>query len=109
MTAPSAASRAKRHYRSIAWRPIDEPEASGHVARVRDPEDRRRNQVALTDPGRALLAELSVAEQRSQHGLLDALSPEEQRTLLNLLRRVLDANDERSNGQSEASAPSRSS
>jgi MarR family transcriptional regulator, lower aerobic nicotinate degradation pathway regulator len=83
------------HDKSHLVRHIDRLERHGLVTRVQDPTDRRRNQVGLTDAGRALLGELRAAERRSQQGLLDTLSPDEQRTLESLLRRVLDANDSR--------------
>jgi DNA-binding MarR family transcriptional regulator len=81
------------HDKSHLVRYIDHLERHGLLTRVQDPADRRRNQVAITDAGRALLRELLAAERRSQRGFLDALSPDEQRTLESLLRRVLDAND----------------
>jgi DNA-binding MarR family transcriptional regulator len=73
--------------------PIDELESRGLVERTRDPVDRRRNQVALTGAGEALVSELRPAGRRSQQGFLDALSREEQKTLVSLLQRVLAAND----------------
>jgi MarR family transcriptional regulator, lower aerobic nicotinate degradation pathway regulator len=74
-------------------RPIDELEERGLVSRTRDPSDRRRNAVALTAAGKALVGKLQPVARRSQQGFLDALSPADRRTLVVLLRRVLDAND----------------
>ena len=63
------------------------------VTRTQDPSDRRRNRVALTPDGRTLAGELDVAGRRSQVRFLDALSADERRTLVELLRKVLAAND----------------
>ncbi|OLT03854.1 hypothetical protein BJF90_04255 [Pseudonocardia sp. CNS-004] len=59
------------------------------VVRRRDPADRRRRHVALTDAGRALVADLVPVVERANEELLAPLSAEERRTLLDLLRRVL--------------------
>jgi DNA-binding MarR family transcriptional regulator len=75
-------------------RPIDDLEQRGAVTRERDPSDRRRNRVALTRPGSALVRELRPIGRRSQQGFLDALSPAERETLVSLLQRVLAANDD---------------
>jgi DNA-binding MarR family transcriptional regulator len=73
---------------------VDDIEGRGLVRRDRDPEDRRRQRVALTPAGRALLGELQEVARRSQAEFLQALSEPERRTLIELLRRVLLANDE---------------
>ncbi|NEE00066.1 MarR family winged helix-turn-helix transcriptional regulator [Phytoactinopolyspora halotolerans] len=72
---------------------IDDLEHRGLVARTKDPADRRRNKVELTPAGQKLVDELQTAALESQRGFLDMLSQAEQRTLVSLLRRVLDAND----------------
>jgi MarR family transcriptional regulator, lower aerobic nicotinate degradation pathway regulator len=72
---------------------IDQLERRGLVTRTQDPADRRRNQVALTPAGRKLVDQLRPAAEESQRGFLDALSAQEQRTLVSLLRRALEAND----------------
>jgi DNA-binding MarR family transcriptional regulator len=82
---------------------IDHLERLGLAARTRDPADRRRNQVAVTPAGKALLDELHPIGHQSQQGLLDTLAPEEQATLITLLRRVLEANDAARKASSEAS------
>ena len=51
--------------------------------------------MTLTAAGRSLVAELQRIGRESQRGFLDALSPTEQRTLITLLRRVLERNDNR--------------
>jgi MarR family transcriptional regulator, lower aerobic nicotinate degradation pathway regulator len=72
---------------------IDRLEERGFLKRTRDPSDRRRNQLTLTPDGRALVDELQRVGRRSDQGFLDALSAAEQRTLISLLRRVVEAND----------------
>jgi MarR family transcriptional regulator, lower aerobic nicotinate degradation pathway regulator len=72
---------------------IDRLEQRGLVTRSQDPADRRRNLVKLTRRGRALVRRLQPVALRSQEGFLDSLTPEEQQTLISLLRRVLVAND----------------
>ena len=72
---------------------IDDLQSRGLVTRAQDPADRRRNQIALTTAGRALLDRLRPVAEESQQSFLDALSPAEQDTLVALLRRALDAND----------------
>jgi DNA-binding MarR family transcriptional regulator len=73
--------------------PIDDLEQHGPVSRSRDASEGRRNQVALTPAGATLVDELQQVDHRSQQGFLDALCAAEQRTLMALLARVLDAND----------------
>jgi MarR family transcriptional regulator, lower aerobic nicotinate degradation pathway regulator len=72
---------------------IDRLEQRELVTRSQDPADRRRNLVKLTRRGRALVRRLQPVALRSQEGFLDSLTPEEQQTLISLLRRVLVAND----------------
>jgi DNA-binding MarR family transcriptional regulator len=59
------------------------------VARTRDPGDRRRQRVALTEDGSALVADLVPVVEHANEELLAPLSAEERRTLTELLRRVL--------------------
>lgn len=73
---------------------LDDIEQHGFVRRVRDPEDRRRQRVALTPSGRTLQRRLLVVAQRSQAEYLQVLSESERQTLIALLRRVLVADDE---------------
>ena len=72
---------------------LDRLEERGLVKRMPDQTDRRRKQLQLTAAGKALLGELEPIAGRSQKGLLDSLSAAEQRTLISLLQRVVDAND----------------
>ncbi|MBF6365380.1 MarR family transcriptional regulator [Nocardia puris] len=72
---------------------IDELQRRGLVTRAQDPDDRRRNKIALTPTGETLAKELRPVATESQKGFLDVLTPAEQKTLTTLLARVLAAND----------------
>lgn len=80
--------------RSHLVRYVDDVEQRGLVRRDRDPDDRRRQRVALTPAGRALLRRLQKFATRSQEEFLQALTEPERETLIALLRRVLRADDE---------------
>jgi DNA-binding MarR family transcriptional regulator len=83
---------------------LDDIERRGLVRRERDPADRRRQRVALTPSGRAQLRRLHEVALRSQAEFLQVLSESERRTLLALLRRVVDAADKK-RVQGEDSVP----
>lgn len=72
---------------------IDKLEADGLLRRDADPHDRRRHRVVLTENGRRTAATLKVAATASQQNLLGALNATEQAQLIDLLTRVLAAND----------------
>ncbi|WP_134731110.1 MarR family winged helix-turn-helix transcriptional regulator [Amycolatopsis nivea] len=72
---------------------LDELECRELVGRERDPEDRRRQRVALTEDGKALAGVLKEEARRSQDVLLSELSEKERETLVSLLRRVVVADD----------------
>jgi DNA-binding MarR family transcriptional regulator len=72
---------------------LDETERRGLVGRERDPDDRRRQRVAITTAGEALIAKLTPAVERAEQDLLKALSPTERETLTTLLDRVLADHD----------------
>jgi DNA-binding MarR family transcriptional regulator len=74
---------------------IDALEERGLVQRERDPDDRRRQHVALTRTGRTLARRLHDVARASQAQFLEVLSASERETLVALLRRVVDADDER--------------
>jgi MarR family transcriptional regulator, lower aerobic nicotinate degradation pathway regulator len=72
---------------------IDDLQRRGLVTRAQDPADRRRNQIALTPDGQALIDSLRPVAAESQQSFLQALSASDRQTLLSLLRQALDAND----------------
>ena len=72
---------------------IDHLQSRGLVTRTQDPADRRRNQIALTPTGQALIDRLRPVAAESQQSFLQALSPTDQKSLISLLRQALDAND----------------
>ncbi|MEU8527730.1 MULTISPECIES: MarR family winged helix-turn-helix transcriptional regulator [Streptomyces] len=67
---------------------VDQLAAAGHVARARDPRDRRRVSVSLTPSGRALLADLDDEARAVQDEVLAPLSAAERTLLHGLLLRV---------------------
>jgi DNA-binding MarR family transcriptional regulator len=68
---------------------LNELEQEGHVARRRDPDDRRRHLVELTEAGRRALAEAERAQEGIEDEVLQALDPSERATLWQLLTRAL--------------------
>jgi MarR family transcriptional regulator, temperature-dependent positive regulator of motility len=70
---------------------LNELEDLGHVARRRDPEDRRRHRVELTERGRRALVKAERAQETIEDEVLQALDPEERATLWRLLTRALHA------------------
>lgn len=68
---------------------LAELERDGLVARVRDPEDRRRNVVTLTTAGKAVLRRLDKRVDAAQTALLEPLSAGERREVIRLLERVV--------------------
>jgi MarR family transcriptional regulator, 2-MHQ and catechol-resistance regulon repressor len=65
---------------------LDKMAAQGLVERCADPEDRRSYRLYLTEEGRQLAETLIPAQEDFIHEHMSALSDEEQRTLLALLR-----------------------
>lgn len=72
---------------------LDEIESRGLVGRERDPSDRRRQRVALTEDGCVLVRELQEVARRSQDEFLSVLTESERETLISLMRRVVTADD----------------
>jgi DNA-binding MarR family transcriptional regulator len=72
---------------------IDLLQRQGLVQRERDPQDRRRQRVALTPAGTRLVRQLTKVAGTSQDDLLVGLSEAERDTLTALLRRVVSADD----------------
>ena len=68
---------------------LNEMEEMGYVERRRDPADRRRHVVELTDEGRVALERAERAQETIGDELLSPLSDEEQATLRSMLSRVV--------------------
>lgn len=72
---------------------LDELERRELVGRERDPDDRRRQRVALTASGKKLTRRLKEIATRAEDELLSELSEKERATLTSLLRRLVVADD----------------
>ena len=68
---------------------LNELEADGYVARSPDPADRRRNVITVTGPGEARAAELRRQVHAIQEELLEPLSSQERRQLIEILGKLL--------------------
>ena len=68
---------------------LNEMEETGYVERRRDPSDRRRHVVDITDEGRIALERAERAQETIGDELLSALSDDERATLRSLLSRVV--------------------
>ncbi len=75
---------------------IDQLEERKLVIRAPEPGDRRRHRIELTVSGRALLQIVTPLTQEVERAHLTGLSAAERRTLVKLLRRVLETQDMRS-------------
>lgn len=70
---------------------LDDVERRDLVARERDPEDRRRQRVALTPSGKSLQRKLMREAEQAEKEFLAPLSPAERTTFMALLTRILAA------------------
>ncbi|HTU29468.1 MAG TPA: MarR family winged helix-turn-helix transcriptional regulator [Solirubrobacteraceae bacterium] len=70
---------------------VSELEGMGLIARVRDPDDRRRNVVTITSAGKSTLKRLDALIDGAQRELVAPLSVNERRELIELLERLLRA------------------
>jgi DNA-binding MarR family transcriptional regulator len=68
---------------------LNDIEAAGWAERRRDPEDRRRHIVEITESGREALFRAEIALDGLEDEVLGALSSEERDTLRDLLGRVM--------------------
>jgi DNA-binding MarR family transcriptional regulator len=66
-------------------------EEAGSIARRRDPDDRRRHIVEITPGGKKVLERAERGMAKLEEELLAALSPSEQASLKELVRRVLES------------------
>jgi len=69
---------------------LNELESLGYLERRRDPQDRRRHLVKITDAGLAALEGAERAQGSVEDDLLAALTSEERNTLQQLLSRALE-------------------
>jgi DNA-binding MarR family transcriptional regulator len=68
---------------------LNDLEDIGHLERRRDPEDRRRHRVQITDSGREALAHAAGAQAAIEDEVLQALDAGERADLWRLLTRAL--------------------
>jgi DNA-binding MarR family transcriptional regulator len=73
----------------VTW--LNELEDAGYVARIRDPQDRRKHNVALTEKGTAALERAETELRRLEDEVLSGLSGDERAQLRKLLAKALDA------------------
>jgi DNA-binding MarR family transcriptional regulator len=88
---------------------LNDVEALGFARRVRDPRDRRRHIVEITDEGRAALKNAERGMESIEDELFGALSDDERATLRKLLSRVLEEDDVAPRDEPEISQASPSS
>jgi DNA-binding MarR family transcriptional regulator len=72
----------------VAW--LNELEDAGYVARIRDPQDRRKHNVALTEKGTAALERAETELRRLEDEVISGLSTDERTQLRKLLAKALD-------------------
>lgn len=77
--------------KALITRKVREMEARGLVRRERNPDDQRSFQLFLTDSGKAVAALVQRILEETHERLFAPLSPAEQASLANLLRRCLEA------------------
>jgi len=70
---------------------LNQAEDAGFARRVRDPKDRRRHIVELTDEGRTALERAEAGVEEVEGEILSALDPEERAQLRALLVKALTA------------------
>ena len=73
----------------VTW--LNELEDAEFIARLRDPEDRRKHNVAITEKGAAALERAETELRRLEDEVLAGLSVDERTQLRRLLAKALDA------------------
>jgi DNA-binding MarR family transcriptional regulator len=72
---------------------LNDLEAADYVERRRDPTDRRRHIVTMTEEGRQALHRAEAAQQTLEDEILAGLNGEERAKLAHLLRKALDGHN----------------
>lgn len=72
----------------VAW--LNELEGAGLVARIRDPDDRRKHNVAITEAGITALDAAEREMRRIEDDVLAGLTADERAQLRKLLAKALD-------------------
>jgi DNA-binding MarR family transcriptional regulator len=72
----------------VTW--LNELEDAGYVSRIRDPDDRRKHNVALTEQGSTALERAETELRRLEDEVLAGLTADERTQLRKLLARALD-------------------
>jgi DNA-binding MarR family transcriptional regulator len=73
---------------------LNELEDVGHISRIRDPADRRRHKVAITNAGREAVERAKHSQEQIEDDILEALDADERNTLWRLLTRAVRRVDE---------------
>lgn len=73
----------------VTW--LNELEDAGYVARIRDPQDRRKHNVALTEKGSAALERAETELRRLEDEVLSGLTADERGQLRRLMAKALEA------------------
>ena len=84
---------------------LNELEDLGYATRLRDPHDRRRHVVELTQSGRSALARSERAQASVEDEVLQALSADERETLRRLLARALQGAEAEKDAAREEAEP----
>lgn len=80
---------------------LNDLEEANYVERRRDPSDRRRHIVTMTDQGRKALHHAEAAQQTLEDEILVGLTSEERAKLALLLRKALDGNAAATNAKDQ--------
>jgi DNA-binding MarR family transcriptional regulator len=73
----------------VTW--LNELEDAGYVTRLRDPDDRRKHNVTMTDKGKAALEKAETELRRLEDESLTGLTADERTQLRRLLAKALDS------------------
>jgi DNA-binding MarR family transcriptional regulator len=73
----------------VTW--LNELEDAGYIARIRDPQDRRKHNVALTEKGSAALERAETELRRLEDEVLSGLNADERTQVRKLLAKALDS------------------